>query len=70
MKQIPIRTFADWTENIPGFFEADLVAHCGGDVCGAFRYSLVLTDVATGWVECLPLLTKHQGSVVQAFGYA
>ena len=69
-KQIPIRTFADWTENKPGFFEADLVAHCGGDVSGAFLYSLVLTDVATGWVECLPLLSKHQGMVIQAFGHA
>ena len=35
-KQIPIRTFADWTENKPGFFEADLVAHCGGDVIPPF----------------------------------
>ena len=69
-KQIPIRTFADWTENKPGFIEADLVAHCGGDVSGAFLYSLVLTDVATGWVECLPLLSKHQGMVIQAFGHA
>lgn len=69
-KQIPIRTFADWTENKPGFFEADLVAHCGGDASGAFLYSLVLTDVATGWVECLPLLSKHQGGVIQAFGHA
>ncbi|NQT61841.1 MAG: transposase family protein [Candidatus Marinimicrobia bacterium] len=69
-KQIPIRTFADWTENKPGFFEADLVAHCGGDVSGAFLYTLVLTDVTTGWVECLPLLSKHQGMVIQAFGHA
>ncbi|HEX3000469.1 MAG TPA: hypothetical protein VHR86_09575, partial [Armatimonadota bacterium] len=28
--QIPIRTFADWDEQKPGFFEIDLVAHCGG----------------------------------------
>ena len=69
-KQIPIRTFADWTENKPGFFEADLVAHCGGNPGGAFLYSLVLTDVATGWIECLPLLSKHQGSVIQALGHA
>ena len=25
--QIPIRTFADWNEQEPGFFEIDLVAH-------------------------------------------
>ena len=69
-KKIPIRTFADWDEDEPGFFEADLVAHCGGNTSGAFLYSLVLTDVVTGWVECLPLLSKHQGSVIQAFGHA
>ena len=28
-KQIPIRTFSDWNEIIPGFMEGDLVAHCG-----------------------------------------
>ena len=26
---IPIRTFAEWNENRPGFIEVDLVAHCG-----------------------------------------
>ena len=26
---IPIRTFADWQEDKPGFMETDLVAHCG-----------------------------------------
>jgi hypothetical protein len=28
-RQIPIRTFAEWTDVRPGFFEMDLVAHCG-----------------------------------------
>jgi hypothetical protein len=35
-KQIPIRTFADWTEDKPGFLEIDCVAHCGEDVSGQF----------------------------------
>ena len=26
---IPIRTFAEWNEDRPGFIEVDLVAHCG-----------------------------------------
>ncbi|MCD6122567.1 MAG: transposase family protein [Spirochaetales bacterium] len=69
-KQIPVRTFADWKENKPGFFEADLVAHCGTNMSGSFLYTLVLTDVATGWVECLPLLSRHQGSVIQAIRHA
>ena len=50
-KQIPVRTFADWKENKPGFFEADLVAHCGTNMSGSFLYTLVLTDVATGWAS-------------------
>ena len=27
--QVAIKTFADWTETVPGFVEVDLVAHCG-----------------------------------------
>ena len=29
--RVPIRTFADWADTRPGFMEADLVAHCGGN---------------------------------------
>jgi len=49
--QIPVRTFADWDEGVPGFLEADLVAHCGPHPDGAFLTTLMLTDVATGWLE-------------------
>lgn len=69
-KQITVRTFADWKDESPGFFEADLVAHCGTNMGGSFLYSFVLTDIATGWVECLPLLSRHQGSVIQALEHA
>jgi hypothetical protein len=50
--------------------EADLVAHCGHRAEGAFLHTLVLTDVATGWTECLPLLFRTQEAVVQALGRA
>jgi len=49
---------------------ADLVAHCGHRAEGAFLHTLVLTDVATGWTECLPLLFRTQEAVVQALGRA
>jgi hypothetical protein len=65
-KQIPIRTFTEWDDVKPGFLEADLVAHCGGTLEGAFLYTLTLTDVATTWTECLPLLHKTQHGVVHA----
>jgi len=65
-KQIPIRTFQDWNDVKPGFLEADLVAHCGTQAEGSFLYTLTLTDVATGWTECLPLLNRGQEAVVAA----
>ena len=68
--QIPIRTFNDWNEKRPGFLEADLVAHCGWTVEGAFLHTLVLTDVATGWTECLALLHRSQDDVVQGLEQA
>lgn len=65
-RQVPIRTFADWHEGTPGFMEADLVAHCGTANEGAFPYTLVLIDVATGWTECLALLHRSQHAVIGA----
>lgn len=64
--QIPIRTFADWNETGPGFIEADLVAHCGNTVVGSYLHTLVMTDVATQWVEFFALLFRDQTSVVRA----
>ena len=65
-QQIPIRTFEAWNEIRPGFLEADLVAHCGEDREGGFLYTLTITDVATGWTECLPLLHRSQELVLAA----
>jgi hypothetical protein len=66
-QQIPIRTFQEWNEARPGFLEADLVAHCGTTIEGGYLYTLTLTDVATGWTECLPLLCRSQETVLAAF---
>jgi hypothetical protein len=67
---VPIRTFAEWDDIRPGFLEADSVAHCGTSAEGAYLHTLVLTDVATGWTECLPLLHRSQDAVVQALDQA
>jgi hypothetical protein len=40
--------------------EADLVAHSGPSACGSFVQTLVLTDIATGWTECAPLIVREQ----------
>jgi len=68
--KVPIRTCAEWDDVRPGFMEADLVAHCGTRAEGPYLSSLVLTDVATGWTECLPLLHHGYNDVLQALDQA
>jgi hypothetical protein len=63
-QRIKVRTFADWSETAPGFFEADLVAHCGDRVEGSFLNTLVVTDVPSGWTEFVPLLRKCDTDVI------
>jgi len=64
--QIPIRTFFDWNDLAPGFVEADLVAHCGERAEGAYLNTLTLTDIATGWTECLALIRRSEADVSAA----
>lgn len=59
-RSVPVRTFADWNDPAPGYMEADLVAHSGPSASGSFVQTLTLTDVATGWTECAPLLFREQ----------
>ena len=60
---IPVRTFADWNEQRPGFCEVDLVAHCGESVEGFYLCTLNMVDVATGWTECIAVWGKGQQRV-------
>jgi hypothetical protein len=62
--RVQVRTFADWNDVIPGFYEIVLVAHCGDDPSGAFLNSLVMVDISTGWLECMPLLRKSAADVI------
>lgn len=62
-KSIPIRTFADWTEERPGFLEIDLVAHCGENTDGFYLTTLSAVDVASGWSECIGVWGKGQDRV-------
>jgi hypothetical protein len=64
--QIPIRTFAEWDEQQPGFAEIDLVAHDGGLALGDFCQTLDLTDVCTGWTETEAVPNKAQIWVFEA----
>ncbi len=69
-QHITMRTFSQWDDAQPGFLEADLVAHHGGDTHGCFLYTLTLTDIATGWTECFPLLYKSPEAVLVALQQA
>ena len=64
--QIPIRTFAEWDEQRPGFAEIDLVAHDGGLALGDYCQTLDLTDVCTGWTETEAVPNKAQVWVFEA----
>lgn len=65
-RDVPIRTFNDWGDPEPGFVEADFVAHGGTSTAGSFVQTLVLTDIATGWTECVPVATRSAPLVIEA----
>jgi hypothetical protein len=65
-KAIPIRTFADWNDDQPGFLEIDLVAHCGETTEGPYLNTLTCTDICTGWTEPLALRRHTQEAVRDA----
>lgn len=68
--QIPMRTFADWDEKKPGFFEVDLVAFCGETVQGEYVNGLNLTDIHTGWILLDAVMGKGQHRVFKAIDKA
>ena len=65
-KAIPVRTFTPWEDERPGFEEIDLVAHCGETTAGQYLNTLTVTDLATGWTECLAIQHKSQHLVAEA----
>jgi hypothetical protein len=64
-RNVPVRTFAEWDEPLPGDMEADLVSHGGESAAGSFVHTLTLTDVASGWTECVALVVRD-GALVTA----
>ena len=63
---IPMRTWADWDDAVPGFVEIDLVGHEGGNPSGEHAYTLTVTDIATGWTENRSVRNKAQRWVFAA----
>lgn len=64
-EQIPIQENI-WDIKIPGYFEADTVAHCGGSTMGEYINSLTMVDSATIWTECRAVFSKASGPIVTA----
>jgi len=65
--QIPIRT-DNWDVNGPGYMEADTVAHCGSSLAGDFIWSIVLTDIHSGWTCQRAVWNKGSHGVCEAIG--
>jgi hypothetical protein len=64
-RHIPIKT-NQWNERIPGFIEADTVAHCGTSMAGMFVFTLNTVDIATGWTEQRAVWGKGELGVLSA----
>ncbi|MBK8221826.1 MAG: hypothetical protein IPK73_12450 [Candidatus Obscuribacter sp.] len=61
-----MRTFTEWSDVTPGFFEIDTVAHCSRDVSGRYLSTLNMTDIATCWTEPIALTRKGSIEVIAA----
>ena len=63
---IGVRQAMDEMEQAPGFFEIDLVAHCGHTLKGEHAWTLTVTDVYLGWTENVALRNRAHSLVVAA----
>lgn len=63
--QIPIRT-SNWDIIVPGYLEADTVAHCGGSLEGNFIWSVTYTDIYSGWTANRAVGNKGAHGIVEA----
>ena len=64
-KHIPVKT-GQWDESVPGYLEADTIAHCGNSVAGMFVYTINCVDIATGWNVQRAVWGKGESGVIKA----
>jgi integrase-like protein len=67
--QIPVRTWAEWDDAVPGFVEIDTVFHDGGNRGGRHAFTLTVTDIATGWTENRSIPDRAAKSVLAALNH-
>ncbi|WP_176385927.1 hypothetical protein [Paraburkholderia youngii] len=61
---VNVRKRSPTAGHLPGYFEIDFVPHCGGGkVDSELVHTLVMTDIATGWTECL-IMPFRRGAFV------
>lgn len=68
-ESIPVRAATAATETVPGFFEIDLVAHCGHTTEGQYLHTLTATDVHLGWTVPVVLPNKAHRWAKEAIEY-
>jgi hypothetical protein len=62
-QSIPIR--GEWTEEGPGWLEADTVALCGGSLDDRHLWMLDAVDIQTHWIELRALANRGQYSTLE-----
>jgi transposase InsO family protein len=67
--QIPVRTWAQWDDAVPGFVEIDTVFHDGGNRGGGHAFTLTVTDIATGWTESRSLPDRTAKHILAALNH-
>ena len=63
--KVPINTL-DSKITVPGFTQADTVAHCGDNLEGRFINSVTITDIFSTWTENRAIFTKKAKEVKTA----
>ena len=53
--EFPLRPLG-LTVDEPGIVEVDTVMHCGDSASGIFANTLTMTDIKTGWTECMAVM--------------
>jgi hypothetical protein len=64
-KHIPVKV-GQWEESIPGYLEADTLAHCGASVAGMFVYTINCVDIASSWSIQRAVWGKGERGVITA----
>ena len=66
LQDIPMRRLP-WNIDKPGYFEVDLVYHCGSSAHGEFVHTLQMIDVFSGWSERVAILGRSMLVVEDGF---